>query len=53
MDKKQAADYIISLKPEAAIPTHYGDVVGSPSDGEDFRVMVENANGNIQVELKL
>lgn len=53
MDKKQAAEYILALKPQAVIPTHYGDVVGSPADGGDFKTLVEKADNSIQVELKL
>lgn len=53
MDKKQAADYINSIKPKAVIPTHYGDVVGNPSDGKEFKDYVEKADKGIQVELKL
>lgn len=53
MDKKQAVDYIINLNPKAVIPTHYGDVVGSPLDGEDFKELMEKHDGKIQVELKL
>lgn len=51
MDKKQAADYICQLKPKAVIPTHYGDIVGKPSDGKDFQSLVND--NEIQVELKL
>ena len=53
MDKKQAADYIASLKPKAVIPTHYGSVVGRPTDGSDFQNDLELMNKDIQVELKL
>lgn len=53
MDKRQAADYILELKPQAVIPTHYGAVVGSPEDGSDFKALVEAGDGAIQVELKL
>ena len=53
MDKKQAADYIAKLKPKAVIPTHYGNVVGKPTDGSDFQDYLETADKNIQVELKL
>lgn len=49
MDKKQAADYILNIKPQAVIPTHYGEVVGSKTDGKDFKELVENANSDIQV----
>lgn len=53
MDKKQAADYIANLKPKAVIPTHYGNVVGKPTDGNDFKNSLEAMDKNIQVELKL
>ena len=53
MDKKQAADYIANLKPKAVIPTHYGSVVGKPTDGSDFQNDVETKDKSIQVELKL
>ena len=53
MDKKEAADYIVAIKPKAVIPTHYGDVVGSPTDGAEFKEYVEMADDSIQVELKL
>lgn len=53
MDKKQAADLISEMKPNAAIPTHYGEVVGSPTDGADFKDYVDKVDKSIQVELKL
>ena len=53
MDRKQAADYITLIKPKAVIPTHYGEIVGHPTDGNEFKRFVETADGNIQVELKL
>lgn len=53
MDKKQAADFINAIKPKAVIPTHYGDIVGHPEDGNDFKNYVENTDGSIQVELRL
>ena len=53
MDKKQAAELICSMKPKAVIPTHYGEVVGKPKDGLDFMEMVNHADGNILVELKM
>lgn len=51
MDKKQAADFIIKIKPQAAIPTHYGDIVGCATDGADFKKLIEDANADIQVEV--
>ncbi len=53
MDKKQAAELIGNMKPKAAIPTHYGEVVGNPSDGADFKALVEKKDKDIQVEIKL
>lgn len=53
MDKKQAADLICGMKPNAVIPTHYGELVGNPADGNDFKDYVDIVDKNIQVELKL
>lgn len=53
MDWKQAAEYIVQLKPKAVIPTHYGSIVGKKTDGQDFQKMLEGLDGGIQVELKL
>lgn len=40
MDAKEAGNYVSLLKPAYAIPTHYGTVVGKPSDFEMFRTFV-------------
>lgn len=53
MDKKQAAEYITTMKPMAVIPTHYGDIVGNPADGSDFKDYIEQKDKGIQVELRL
>lgn len=53
MDKKQAADLINGMKPKAAIPTHYGDIVGNPTDGAEFKDYIDIVDKDIQVELKL
>lgn len=53
MDKKQAADYVVALKPQAVIPTHYGSIVGNKTDGQDLERDVRAGNPEIQVELKL
>ncbi len=53
MVKKQAADYISELKPNAVIPTHYGSVIGDKADGQEFEDSVKKKCPNIQVELKL
>jgi L-ascorbate metabolism protein UlaG (beta-lactamase superfamily) len=36
MDAKQAASLINTISPEYAIPTHYGNIVGTPNDGKVF-----------------
>ena len=41
MDAKQAAEFINTIKPETAIPTHYGSIVGSPADADVFAGHVE------------
>lgn len=52
MDKKQAAEYIVSLKPKAVIPTHYGSIVGKQTDGGDFKCVLAAMDKDIQIELK-
>ena len=41
MDPKEAADLINTIRPKAAIPTHYGTIVGKKSDGDLFASMVD------------
>jgi len=53
MDKKHAADYIATILPKVAIPTHYGSVVGNVSDGSDFQNAVKNMGIETEVVLKL
>lgn len=53
MDKKKAAEFVALLKPKAAVPTHYGSVVGTPGDGEDFKKLLGALNSEIQTEIKL
>ena len=36
MDAKKAAELVNEIQPDVAIPVHYGDLVGKPSDGEEF-----------------
>lgn len=50
MNYKTGADLINIMKPQVAIPTHYGTVVGKKTDGESFAKLVDKS---IQVELKL
>ncbi len=41
MDAKKAADLIDTIRPEYAIPTHYGSVVGKPSDAQTFASLIK------------
>ena len=50
MDYREAAELVNLIKPELAIPTHYGDLVGDKDAGEKFAKLVDPA---IQVELKI
>lgn len=50
MDAKKAAELVNILRPEVAIPVHYGSVVGKPADGETFAELVEPS---VRVELKI
>ena len=42
MDAKRAADLINTIKPEYAIPTHYGSIVGKKADGQTFAGLVKS-----------
>lgn len=49
MDYKEASDYINKIKPELAIPTHYGsNGIGDIKDGERFKELVDSS---IKVDL--
>uniref|UniRef100_I5ATD2 Putative Zn-dependent hydrolase of beta-lactamase fold n=1 Tax=Eubacterium cellulosolvens (strain ATCC 43171 / JCM 9499 / 6) TaxID=633697 RepID=I5ATD2_EUBC6 len=50
MNAKKAADFVNELRPAAAIPCHYGSIVGKVSDGETFRRRV---NPEIKVYLRI
>lgn len=41
MDAKRAAELVNTIRPEYAIPTHYGSVVGKKSDGQLFASLVK------------
>ncbi len=41
MNAKEAADLVNTIKPEVAIPVHYGGIVGSPKDAQTFAGLVE------------
>ncbi|WP_408070177.1 MBL fold metallo-hydrolase [Butyrivibrio sp. JL13D10] len=42
MDTKRAAELINIIRPEYAIPTHYGSVVGKKTDGQTFAALVKS-----------
>ncbi|MDO4197705.1 MAG: MBL fold metallo-hydrolase [Erysipelotrichaceae bacterium] len=48
MDYKEAAEYINTIKPLKAIPTHYGDLTGDKEDGLRFKELVDK---DIEVEI--
>ena len=41
MAPKEAAGLVNAIKPAAAIPTHYGSIVGKPEDADTFRDLVD------------
>ena len=41
MKAKSAAELINEIRPEIAIPVHYGSIVGSPEDGKMFADLVK------------
>ncbi len=50
MNAKEAAKFINKIRPQVAIPTHYGTVVGKVEDADVFKKYVDQG---IQVETKL
>ena len=41
MDAKEAAELVNIIRPEIAIPVHFGGVVGSPNDADNFKKSVD------------
>ncbi len=50
MNAKKAAELINSIRPDVAIPTHYGSIVGS---FDDETVFAEHVKDPIKVEIKM
>ncbi len=50
MNAKQAAGLINEIRPDVAIPVHYGSVVGGKRDEETF---IENVKEPTKVEVKI
>ncbi len=48
MTAKEAAQAALRLKPKAAIPMHYGSIVGSDKDAMEFKKMLE---GKVEVRI--
>ncbi|MEK7765161.1 MAG: MBL fold metallo-hydrolase, partial [bacterium] len=39
MDAAEAAEAAAAIKPQVAVPMHFGKIVGKPADGERFRTL--------------
>ena len=50
MDAREAAELVNRIKPQVAIPIHYGSIAGNKSDEDVFRKLVDP---DIKVEIKL
>ena len=50
MDAEKAAELVNAIRPNVAIPVHYGSIVGKPTDG---KVFAENVKDPIKVEFIL
>ena len=50
MDANKAAEFINTIKPDVAIPTHYGSIVGKK---EDANVFASGVKAPIRIEVKM
>lgn len=50
MDAKKAAEFINTIRPSVAIPTHYGSIVGKKEDADVFAASVKSP---IRTEIKM
>ncbi|MBR6034336.1 MAG: MBL fold metallo-hydrolase [Clostridia bacterium] len=41
MNAKEAAELVNTIKPKVAIPIHYGDIVGTKKDAQDFLNLID------------
>ena len=41
MNAEKAAELVNLIKPDIAVPTHYGSIVGKPGDGRAFKELVD------------
>ena len=49
-DYKEAAELVNIIKPEIAIPIHYGELVGTKEDAEKFSKLIDS---NIEVDVQI
>jgi len=48
MNAAEAAELVNTIKPRTAVPIHYGDIVGTQQDAEEFiELLDENIEGKI------
>ena len=50
IDAKKAAELVNTIRPDIAVPVHYGSIVGKPSDGDEF---AENVKSPVKVVFKI
>jgi len=50
MDAKKAAELVNTIRPDIAVPVHYGSIAGKPSDGDVF---AENVKSPVKVVYKI
>ena len=43
MNAKSASELVRAIRPSAAIPIHYGSIVGKPADADEFESYVGDA----------
>lgn len=51
MDSKEATELVNIIKPKVAVPVHYGTIVGTKEDAENFRKML-NEKINCKILIK-
>lgn len=49
MNPKEAAEWVNRIKPEIAIPTHYGTLVGTLADADLFEPLVEDSISVVRI----
>ncbi|MFQ5531938.1 MAG: hypothetical protein ACE5ES_04945 [Candidatus Nanoarchaeia archaeon] len=49
MSAEEAAEATKIIKPTLAVPMHYGSVVGSEEDAQEFKELCEEENIKVQI----